>query len=179
MIALLSCNSTWLARRVLRGLSFFSVDGGVGLGAEELEVGVGGAEFGQFLLGVEIMDRFVVAIAHLDEVAGQLAGLGMAVLDVIAEIAAVAAEGLNVFVEGRKQVEDFGQLLFGKLLVGGQVVEAHVLAAQLDEDLVELGVAIHVFDAFFAGDLVKGRLGNIDKAALDQLGHLPVKEGQQ
>ena len=77
------------------------------------------------------MDGFVVAVADLDQVPGQFVGGGMAALDVIAEIAAMTAQGLDVFVQRLEQFEDFGQLLFGKLLVGRQVAQADVLACRV------------------------------------------------
>ena len=125
------------------------------------------------------MDGFIVAIAHFDQVPGQFVGGGMAVLDVVAKITAMTAEGLDVFVEGLEQFEDFAQLLFGHFLVGRQIAQADVFRAKLDEDFVHLDVVIHVFHAFFAGDLVERRLGDIDKPLPDQLRHLPVKKRQQ
>ena len=135
-------------------------------------------EIADGVLFAEVVDGLVVAVADLDEVAGQLARDRMAVLDVIAEIAAVPAEGADVFVERGEQLEDFHELLFRKLLVVGEVVEADVFAAQLDEYFAEFGVVVHVFDTLFSGDLVKRRLGDIDVTTLNELGHLPVEECQ-
>ena len=66
-----------------------------------------------------------------------------------------------------------------KFLVVGKVPQPHFLRAELDENLVQLRVVIHVFHAFLARDLVERRLGDVDKALSDQLRHLPVEKRQQ
>ena len=57
--------------------------------------------------------------------------------------------------------------------------EDDLAGAQLDEDLVELVVVLDVFRAFFAGDQVQRRLGNVEEAALHELRHVAAEEGEQ
>ena len=66
-----------------------------------------------------------------------------------------------------------------QLVAVGQVAQAHLFRAQLDEDLVQLRVVVDVLHALLARDLVERRLGDIDEALLHQLRHLPVEERQQ
>ncbi len=106
-------------------------------------------------------------------------GAGSALFDVLAEVAAVALEGARVFLEDDEQLEDFDELPFGELAAVGDVAQADILGAQLDEDAVQLGVVLDVLDPLLAGDLVERRLGDVDEAAPDQLGHLAVEEGEQ
>ena len=86
---------------------------------------------------------------------------------------------MGVFIQGNKQLQNFSQLLFGQFLFVGQIAQPDIIAAQLNENAIHLHVIIDIFDAFLAGDLVERRLGNINKSALHQLRHLPVKKSQQ
>src|SRR3546814_3068237 len=51
--------------------------------------------------------------------------------------------------------------------------------AGIDEIFVELGVVLEIDFRPALGDFVKRRLGDVEMPALDDLGHLPVEEGQQ
>ena len=68
--------------------------------AEQSEVGIFATEPGQVLLGMEVMDGLVVAIAHFDQMARQFLGPGVAVFDIFAEVAAVPADRLFVLPAG-------------------------------------------------------------------------------
>src|SRR4051812_5409947 len=58
------------------------------------------------------------------------------------------------------------------------VGDLHLLELVAQQDLFELGLLLDV-DVLLAGlDLVERRLRDVDVAGLDQLGHLPVEEGQ-
>ena len=100
----------------------------------------------------------------------------VAPFQIFREIAAVPPQCVGIFVERFEQFQNLRELLLRELFTVRQVAQAHVLSAKLDENLVQLRVIIHVFDSFAPGDLIKRRLGDIDKALLDQLRHLAVKE---
>ncbi len=76
------------------------------------QIGVLGAEFFQLLFGMEVVDRFVVAVADLDQMPRQFVRLRVPMLDVIGEVAAVPAQGVGVLVQRFEQFQDFRQLLF-------------------------------------------------------------------
>jgi hypothetical protein len=125
------------------------------------------------------MDRFIVAIAHLDQVARQLVRRGWRRSMYSPKSPPCRRSACTYLSSDSSKFQDFGQLLFRQLLAGRQVAQADILRAELDEDFVHLRVVIDVFDPLFAGDLVERRLGDIDKALFDQLRHLPVKKCQQ
>ena len=132
---------------------FFLLDGrrvAFLLAAEQFQIGILRAELRQFVLGVEIMHRFVVAFAHLDQMPRQIAGLLLAMLDVIGEIAAVPFQGVGVFVERFEQFQNFRKLLLGKLLFVGKVFQPHFFRAEFEQDVVQLRVVINVFRVFCA-----------------------------
>ena len=122
------------------------------------------------------MHRFIVAFAHLDQVPRQVAGLFLAMLDVFREIAAVAFQGVGVFVERLEQFQNFRQLLLRQLLFVGKVLQPHFFRAQFDQNLVQPRVVIHVFHAFLARDLVKRRLRDVNETLFDQL---PASAGRK
>ena len=64
---------------------------------------------------------FVIAFAHLDQMPRQIAGFLLAVLDIFRKIAAVTFQGIGVFVERFEQLQNFRELLLGKLLFVGKV----------------------------------------------------------
>ena len=59
-----------------------------------------------------------------------------------------------------------------------QVLHAGVLAAEVDQQLGQVVLVLHVLLALLALHLEERRLGDVDVARLDQLGHLPVQEGE-
>ena len=162
-----------LAGEFLRGLR------GLGVAGEQVEVRVGGAKGGEGLVGDEVVDGLVVALADDDEMARQFTGLGVAGGDVVLEVGALATHAGGELLEGLEEVEDLGELLGGKILVVGEVPQLDLLGAELDEDAVERDVVIDVLDALASGDLVQGGLGDVHVALLDELGHLPVEEGEE
>ena len=95
------------------------------------------------------MHRFVVAVAHLHQVPRQFVRLRVALLDVSRKIAAVAANAIGVFVERFEQLQDFRELLFGQLIAVGQVAQAHLLRAELDEDFVQSGTSSSTYSTRF------------------------------
>src|SRR6266513_731271 len=58
-------------------------------------------------------------------------------------------------------------------------VQAGVLQGAVEQQLIELGVVLDVGLLLAALDFVQRRLRDVDVPALDELGHLPVKECQQ
>ena len=61
----------------------------------------------------------------------------------------------------------------------GLEIERRIVEGMLEEHGVQLGVVLDVVLRLSALHLVEGWLGDIDVAALDQLRHLPVEEGQE
>lgn len=90
-------------------------------------------------LGSEVVDRFLVASADANEVAGEIAGLGIALFDESGEVTAMAADGEGELIQGLEQFEDIGELLVGEGVIVPEVFEADILDAELDEDPVQLG----------------------------------------
>ena len=122
------------------------------------------------------MHRFLVALAHFDEVPRQFLGLLVPMLDVIREVPAMPPQGVRVFIERFQQLQDFRQLLLAELLAVGEVLESHFLRPDLNQDPVQLRVVIHVLDSLFARDRIQRRLRNVNETLFNQLRHLPVKE---
>ena len=83
---------------------------------------------------------------------------------IIAKIAAVTADDCRVFVERFEQLQNFFELLRRELAPVREVFQLHFLRADLQQNVVQLRVVIHVFGAFLARDRVKRRLRDIDIA---------------
>ena len=81
--------------------------------------------------------------------------------------------------EALEQFEHVLELRGGEDFAVGEVLQLHLLGAELDEDVVELRVVVHVLLALLALDLIERRLGDVDVALLHELRHLPVEEGEQ
>ena len=77
-------------------------------------------------------------------------------------------------------VGQLGQLFaFDGACIGAAGVHTGVVQRDLEQVFVE-GRAVLEVQLFLAVlDLVQRRLGDVDMAALDQIGHLAVEEGQQ
>ena len=56
-------------------------------------------------------------------------------------------------------------------------LEQQSVGPEIQQDLRQVGVALHVFFAFAAGHFVERRLSDIDIAMLNQLRHLTIEEG--
>src|SRR2546425_6070942 len=125
------------------------------------------------------MNPFAVALAHLYEVTRQVLRSYIAMLHEIPEVPAVTADSVGILVKGFEQFENFGELLLRQLLVVGKVSEPDFFSAQLNENLVQPGIILHILNALLARNLVERRLRDIDEAPFDQLRHLPIKERQQ
>ena len=69
--------------------------------------------------------------------------------------------------------------LSATILLSDEILQLHVVAAELDQHLVELRLAFDVFLALLALDLEERRLRDVDEALLHQLRHLAEEEGQQ
>ena len=150
-----------------------------GFVAEDAQVGILLGEFVQLVVGVEIVDRLLVAFAHLDEMPRQFVRARVALGEVVAEIAAVPRDGAGELVERVEHLENFDQRAVGDDLVVGKILQLHVVAAELDQHLVELRFALDIFLALLALDLEERRLRDVDEALADQLGHLAEEERQQ
>src|SRR5687767_15904206 len=81
------------------------------------------------------MHRLRIALAHLYKMAWQRIALLIAMIDVIRKVAAVTSQRAGVLVKRFKQLQDFRELIFGKLFVVSQVAQPHFLGAKLDENL--------------------------------------------
>ena len=66
----------------------------------------------------------------------------------------------------------------GALLAGGEP-EHRILQAGGDQVILERALVLEILLGLAAGDFVERRLRDVEMAAVDQLGHLPVEERQQ
>ena len=80
----------------------------------------------------------------------EFSGPGLASFDIIAEIASVTLDRSSIFVERLEQFQDFSKLFLAELLAVGQVFQSHILGAELNQDLVELDIVLHVLHALLA-----------------------------
>ena len=135
--------------------------------------------FAHLALIVEIVDRFFVSLAHLDQIRGKLAGLGLAFAEITLEVAAVPPDGFAQLRQSLERLENVLELGGAELLVVGQVLQPDIFGAQRDQNLVQLNVVVHVLLALLALDLVERRLRDVDFAGAHQLRHLPVEERQE
>ena len=110
------------------------------------------------------MNRLFVAIANLHQVRRKFAGF-FTLLDVLGKMSAVALDGARIFIERHKQPQGFSDLLVAELFLVGQF-QADIFRAQLDEDSVQLIVVRNILHAFFSGNLVERRLGDVHVAVL-------------
>ena len=94
-------------------------------------------------------------------------------------VAALPPDVSRMPVELFEQLQHFFKLLLGELFSVGQIFQAHFLGRDLDQNLVQLRVVIHVIRSLFARDGIERRLGDVNKALFHELRHLPVEESQE
>ena len=97
-------------------------------------------------------------------------------LDHRAGIAGVQA--VEQLADRARLLDELAQIGAGALLAGRKP-QHRVLEAGGDQIVLERALVLQIVLGLAARHLVERRLGDVEMAALDQLRHLPVEEGQQ
>ena len=153
----------------------FGGDDGDDVGVEVL---LGEPDAAGGLVAQEDVGLFV-ALANAGEVARQLVGGGVALVEVAGQRGAVAGDAGAKAIEGGKELDDLINLSGGEDMAIAHAGEDDVLGAEFEEDAVELFVVVHVLLTLLALDAVKRGLGDVDVAALEQALHLAIDEGEE
>ena len=136
-------------------------------------------ERGARMLVAQELVGLAVAVADPRHVAGKRVGVGVPRVEVLRERCAVASDAGAEFLQRGKVFDDLVELGGGERVAIGEAREDDVLRTQLQEDAVQLLVVVDVLLPLLALDLIEGRLGDVDVAALDEPLHLAVEEGEQ
>jgi hypothetical protein len=137
------------------------------------------SEIGELLIVYEVVDVFLIAMAHAHHVGGHRARLLVARLDVALEITTIAPDHVAQARQRREQFEDGFELLRLDQVAKLEIAQLHVLRAELDEDAIQRRIVLHVFFALAPLHLIERRLRNVDIAVPHELGHLAAKEREQ
>ena len=145
--------------------------------AEQAQVAVVLREGAQVLISGEIMDRLLIASADPHHVGGQLiTGAGA---KEVGEISAAALDRIRITGELGNAFEHVAQFIGRKQRVVGDRVQRHIAGTEFDENLREFAVVLHILRTFFPRHQIKGRLGDVKVALLDQIRHVTAEKRQQ
>jgi hypothetical protein len=145
---------------------------------KQIQVAILFVELPHFGFAGEVSDPLLIPFAHFHHESWK-GRPGIALAEVLLEVAAVAPDRIAKLGEPFKQLEHVLELSRGEDLAVGEVLELHFLGAERDENAIERGVVIDVFLALLALDEIERRAGDIDVALAHEVGHLPVEEGEQ